>query len=99
MPIFLAAFLGGLVTAASSIAGRVLLSMGIGLVVFKGMDVMLDGLKTAIMNNTGQLPQTVVGLLGLMKMDVIVSIMFSALACRLAINGLTSGVMKKWVTK
>ena len=39
MPVFIAALIGGLVSAAGSLVGRVLVSLGIGYVVFSGLDV------------------------------------------------------------
>lgn len=99
MPAFVLALLGGLVSIASSIAGRILVSLGVGFVSFTGISATLDWLKGQVISNMGALPQVAVEVMGLMKADVCVSILFSAVAARLLLNGLTSGSLKRMVFK
>jgi len=99
MPIFLAAFLGGLVMATSSIVGRVLIALGVGFVIYTGVDVALEQLRTQALANIGAMPATIVGMAGAMKLGTGINIICSALVARLALNGLTSGTMKRMVWK
>jgi len=99
LPFVVPALVGALVTAAGSIVGRVLISLGIGFVTYSGIDFLLNALKTQVVSGFGGLPATAVGILGLMKVDVAISIIFSALLARLVLNGLTSGKITKMILK
>lgn len=96
---FIASLLGGLVDAAGTLVGRVLLSLGISFSVYKGLDTSLDFLRDSAVSNFQGLPAVSLQLLGLMKVGKVISIVTSALAARMALNGMTSGAIKKMVTK
>jgi hypothetical protein len=99
MPLFLAALLGGLVQAASSIVGRVLIALGIGYVSYTGINALLGWTKSQVVSYLVGAPGTVVAIMGLLKIDVAVSIIFSALAARLVLQGLTSDKVTRMVIK
>ena len=99
MPAFLAMLLGGLVNICGSIAGRVLISLGISVVTYSGMTVTLNWLKSSAVTAVAGLPPDVVGMLSVLKVGTCVSIIFSAVMARLAINGLTGDTFKRWVLK
>lgn len=99
MPVFIAALLGGLVEIAGSLVGRVLLSLGISFAVYKGLDTSLDFLRDSAISNFQGLPAVSLQLLGLMKVGKVISIVTSALTARMALNGMTSGTIKRMVTK
>ena len=99
MPLFLAALLGGLVQAASSIVGRVLIALGIGYVSYTGINALLTLIKSQVVSYLVGAPGTVVSIMGLLKIDVAVSIIFSALAARLVLQGLTSDKVTRMVIK
>lgn len=99
MPIFVAALIGGLVSAAGSLVGRVLIALCIGFVSFKGMDVLLSAIKSSVAGNLSGLPAGVIGLMGLFKVGTMINILWSAVSIRLTLNGLTSGSIKKMVVK
>jgi hypothetical protein len=99
MPIFIAALVGGFISAAASMAGRVLIAIGFGIVAYTGISTLLDTLKAQAISNLNSVPSDIIGIMGLMKVDVSLSIIFSAIATRLLIMGLTSGVIKKMVLK
>ena len=99
MPLFLAALLGGLVQAASSIVGRVLIALGIGYVSYTGINALLTLIKSHVVSYLVGAPGTVVAIMGLLKIDVAVSIIFSALAARLVLQGLTSDKVTRMVIK
>jgi len=99
MPLFLAALLGGLVQAASSIAGRVLIALSIGYVSYTGISALLTWIKSQVVSYLVGAPATMVAIMGLLKIDVAVSILFSALAARLVLQGLTSDKVTRMVIK
>lgn len=99
MPVFLAALLGGLVSAAGSIVGRVLIALGIGFVAYTGVDVTMTAIKTGIASAGGALPMGLAGMLGVLKIGTGFNILISALVARLTLNGLTSGTIKRMVIK
>lgn len=99
MPLFISALLGGLIQAAGTLVGRVLISLGIGYVAYQGLDTSLDWLKTQIASSAGELPAQALAVLGALKVGSGVSVLISALAARLVLNGMTGGVMKRMVQK
>lgn len=99
MPIFIAALLGGLVQAAGSMVGRVLISLGVSFVSYAGISTLLSAVQSAMFSNLSALPAGIVGVLGLLKIGTITSIIFSAFTVRMTLSGLTSGAMKKMVLK
>lgn len=99
MPVFIAALLGGLMNVAGSLAGRVLIALGISVVTFSGLSVSLTWLRDMALSNLQSLPPSIIGLLGVMKVGVCISMLASAYVARMTINGLTGDTMKKWVGK
>ena len=99
MPLFLASLLGGLVQVASSIVGRVLIALGIGYVSYSGLSALLDGLKSQVIGYLTGAPAQVVAIMGLLKVDVALSVIFSAYAARLILAGLTSDKVTRMVVK
>jgi len=98
MPIFVAALIGGLIQAAVSMVGRVLIALGVGVVAYSGLTVLLSTLKAQVVSNLSS-ATAIMPYLSALKVDVAVSIIFSAVAARLVINGLTSGTLKRFVLK
>lgn len=99
MPVIIAALIGGLVSAAGSFVGRALLALGVGVVVFTGVDLALGEFKTLFIANANGLDGRLVGMLGVFKIGTGLNILVSACLARLALNGLTSGSMKRFVLK
>lgn len=99
MPIFIAALLGGLVEAAGTLVGKVLISLGIGYAVFTGVDTSIAWAKDAVLAGIGGLPATAIQVAGLLKIGVCISMLFSAITMRLLLQGLTSGAIKRMVVK
>lgn len=90
MPIFLAALLGGLVSALGSIVGRVLISLGIGYTAYSGFNVLLDFIKTRIFLELAGLDPVVIGIVSVLQIDTAINILSSAVAVRLVIQGVTA---------
>jgi hypothetical protein len=99
MPLFLAALLGGLVSAAGSFVGRALIALGIGYVSYTGISALLNWIKSQVVSYLAGAPTNVVAIMGLLKIDVAVSIIFSAFAARLVLQGLTSDKVTRMVIK
>jgi len=99
MPVFLAALIGGLVAAAGSFVGRVLIALGVGFVTYQGIDVALGQFKDLFVASAGNLSGDIAGMLGVLKIGTGVNIIMSALTARLILNGMTSGTIKRMVIK
>ena len=99
MPLFLAALLGGLVQVAGSIVGRVLIALSIGYVSYSGLSALLDALRGQVIGYLTGAPAQVVAIMGLLKVDVALSVIFSAYAARLILAGLTSDKITRMVVK
>ena len=97
MPWIIAVLLQGLIGVCGTIAGRVLVALGIGVVTYTGTSATLGWLKTqaiASLQNTEW-----VALLSYMKVGVSISIVFSAIVARALISGMTGDTVKRWVMK
>jgi len=94
-----AALLGGLINIAGTLAGKVLIALGIGVVTYSGVDTSISFLKAGFISSAQALPVEIVGMLGLMKVGSCVSMVISAIIVKMTLAGLTSGTMKSWVKK
>lgn len=99
MPVFIASLLGGLINIVATMAGRVLIGLGIGVVTYTGFKMGLDLLKADAVVALMGLPANVLDILGVLKVGVCISIVTSAVAARLVINGLAGDAFKRWVLK
>lgn len=99
MPVFIYAIGGMLISVVGTLAGRVLVALGIGVVTYTGMNTALTWLKTQAITSFALLPPEVMGIVGMMKVGVCISIVTSAITARLVLSGLTSDTVKKWVIK
>jgi len=98
MPAFVAAIGGMLLNMAGGLVGQVLLSLGIAVITYQGVDVALDRLKSDAVTALLGLPPQVVALLSYMKVGVAISIITSAIAVRLGLTGM-NGVVKRFRKK
>lgn len=99
MPWLVGALLSGLLQITGSLVGRVLVSLGVGLVTYTGISSSITWLKTSAISAAVGLGPDVVGMLSVMRVGQCISIIFSAMAARLLIQGLQGDTVKKWVTK
>jgi hypothetical protein len=91
------ALLGGLISVAGTIVGKVLLSLGIGYVAYQGVDTAMEWVKVVFLSGVSGLPADAVGVMATMKVGVCFSMLFSALTIRLVMAGLTGGAIKRMV--
>lgn len=100
---------GALLNIAVTVAGRVLVGLGIGVVTVTGLTIILNYAKSqavtylqSIGTAGGSLGADILSLLAYMKVGVAISIIFSAWTMRLTIQGLSVGgsisrfAMKYW---
>ena len=99
MPVFVAAIGGMLINLVGTLVGRVLVALGIAAITYTGMNASLDVLKNSALSSMMSLPPEVLAIMGLMKVGVCISIITSATAARLLLNGVTGGTFKRWVHK
>lgn len=96
MPIFIASLIGALLPAITSIVGRVVLALGLSFVTFQGFDILFEWVADSIHTNFDGLPSDVVGFLGYMWVDKMISIIISAVMVMLSFKVL-DGVIKRMV--
>lgn len=99
MPVFLAALGGVLINVAATIAGRVLIALGIGVVTFTGLSGSMTWLKTQALSSLSGLPADAVALIAYLQVGTCINIIVSAIAVRATLQGLTGDTVKKWVLK
>lgn len=99
MPVFIASLIGGLIQAAGTLVGRVLISLGIGYVSFTGVDASLAWLRQMIAAQWSGLPAQTMAVASALQLGSGVSVVLSAIAARLVLEGMTSGVIKRMVLK
>lgn len=90
---------GAFLNIIGSVVGRALVALGLGVVTFTGMNASLDWMRDQAVSSILQLDPQVVQLLGVLKVGTFISIISSAVAVRLLLNGVQSGTFKRWVLK
>lgn len=96
---FLPALLGGLLTIAASMVGRVLLALGLSFITYQGFDLAVDWLFNDIKTNIGAMPVEVASFLGYLWIDRALSMIFAAYTVALGIKMLGGSSITKLVTK
>ncbi|HEY9024435.1 MAG TPA: DUF2523 domain-containing protein [Burkholderiaceae bacterium] len=96
---WVAALWGALIQIVGTLVGRALISAGIGVIAYKGIDMSIAFAKTQFFNAANGLPSVSIQVLGLMQIDTAVAMLFSALVMRLTFKGMSSGVMKSFAVK
>ncbi|WP_345956902.1 DUF2523 domain-containing protein (plasmid) [Pseudomonas fulva] len=82
------AFVSMLVTALIPLVKMVLKSLGVGIVSYVGINLVLTEATDVIMVNILGLPIEVQQILGLLKVDVAVNIILSAITTKLTLSGI-----------
>jgi hypothetical protein len=94
MPAWILLFLGGLVQFASSFVGRVLIYLGITALVFTGVDAGVAGVQSTVQTAVNGLPAQALAVITALRVDKIISVLFSAVVTKLTFKGLASGVVR-----
>lgn len=99
MPVFVAAIGGMLINLVGTLVGRVLVALGLSVITYTGVNATLEALKLQAVQSLTALPPEVFGMLGMMRVGQCISIITSAIAARLLLDGLTSDTFKRMVMK
>jgi hypothetical protein len=97
MPAFLVLLGGVLSKVLQSVVGRVLVLLGLSVATYTGVGVAVDQLKQQFVSSYQSMPAVMLDLLGLLKIDQGMLIIFSALAGRVAfvaVNGAVSRLIQ-----
>lgn len=95
---FVPALIGGLVQAAGSMAGKVLISLGVGYATYQGIDASFDWIKVKIATSFMGMPAQAMAVLSAARVGSAVSIVLSAIAARMVLVGMVEGA-KRLTTK
>ena len=68
-----------LIWFASSLVARVLLGAGLGFITFNFLTTITDNLKNAVISTVSGLPADIVNIIGLLNLDMYLSIVLSAM--------------------
>lgn len=96
---FIVALLGGLLTVAGSMVGRILLALGMGYVTYSGFDVGVTWLLDQIKSNIGSMGADTVSFLAYMWVDKAIGLIFSAYSAALVVKMAGSTKLTKLITK
>lgn len=99
MPAILLALGTLLLQIVGSMAGRVLVALGIGVATYTGISTTAGWVKSQAVSALLGLGPEVVGILGMLKVGVCINIIFSAMLARAVINGIQGDTFKRWVHK
>lgn len=88
------ALLGGLLSIAGSMAGRVLVALGIGFVTYKGVGASTDYLINMIKTGMSGMPVEIVDFLAFCWVDKGLAMIFSTWTACAGITGITGGLTK-----
>lgn len=99
MPVFIAAIGGMLINLVGTLVGRILIALGMSVITYTGMSASLDMLTSQAVSSFAALPPEVFSMLAAMKVGVSISIVTSAIAARMLLDGLQSDTFKRWALK
>jgi hypothetical protein len=80
------------------LAGRVLLSLSIGFVTYKGVDVGINSIKQNVISSVGGLPAQAINLVAYLGFDKAMTIIFSAVTVSISMR-LLGGSIKRMIAK
>ena len=92
VPFFITSLVGGF--GASIVQGliKTAISIGIGYVVYQGLDVLFDSIMNQISFNFGN--SQITGLLGMLKVDKCLNVLASAVAVKYSLKATANGLKK-----
>lgn len=85
--VFIAAILSGVIA-------RVLLTLGLGIATYYGVQTLIDKLNNYVAGAFGNVGSDVVQIVGLLGLDEAMTVMLSAYVAVLTINGIQNGVKR-----
>lgn len=89
-----APLLGGLIEIMGSLVGQVLIALGISFFTYSGVDASLAWAKNHFFAYSTGLPAVAIQIMGMLRVDVCVSMLMSALTARMTMRGMAAGAVK-----
>lgn len=89
------AIVAGLASGVAQLVLKVVATLGIGYIAYSGADALAQQSLTQILSLLSGQSATTVALVGVLKVGTCLNIMFSAMAMRLSVFGISEG-MKRW---
>ncbi len=99
MPAFVAALWGAFISILGTVVGKVLVSLGIGYVSYTALDAGFSAIKAQVASSFGGLAAQSLAVLSACQVGSAVAIIFSAIAARMVLDGITGGTLKRMVLK
>ena len=99
MQFLIPVIVGALITAASTIVGRVLIALGIGLVTYTGISASLNIFKSYFISYVGSAGYGLSGIAGVLKLDICLSMIIATGLAKMTIKGATNGSMIRFTLK
>jgi|SRR5450830_1101788 len=96
MPAIIAALWTGFLAVLGGAVGQIVAALGMGVVTYSGVSASLTFFKTMALTHLTSLPPSVIGMLGVMKIGVCISMVLSAITMRLTLNGMKSDTVRHW---
>lgn len=97
MPAFWLALGPLLMALVGSIVGKVLISLGLSVVYYRGVSVALDWVQVRVFNEIGALPAVAQQVIGILQIGTAIKVMFMFWMIRVTLLGLNSDGFKKLV--
>lgn len=101
MPIILSSLLAGLISIASTLAGRVLLALGFGFVEYAGISTLANTVMTQATAQMGALNEfpLMLAWAGFLRIDVHIGLVISAIGVKMMFNALAGPTVRRIVQK
>lgn len=98
MPFWVSSLISGLVMAASTLVGKVLIALGFGYATYSGFDYLMQTTLDKIMGLLGDFSSSpMAAWAGFLMLDKHISLGLSAISVKVLLNGLSDG--KKFLTR
>lgn len=99
IPVVIAGAIGALASVAGSIAGRVMIALGLQLVTYGGVALLLDQLLDYARADLSGFSGVGAQIVAAWRLDQVFSILVGAITARLTLGGITNGSLTKMVFK
>ena len=88
---------GLLVSVVGSVIGRILFSIGMSVVYYRGVGVAVEWLRGQFFDRMGGLPESILQFLGVLQIGTCANMLFAVLMVKLSILGLQSDYIKRYI--
>lgn len=96
MPVFAATIWGGLVSIIGSLAGRVMLALGLGVITYIGFGSILSELTSIGRDSLIGLPDDLKKILGLLRIGEAFSLLVGTVTVKFMMNGFNGGRIRRF---